>query len=221
MVFKGVFPVTIEKVEIICKSRYVIGYSVERKAPLWVAEKITKANISASKGDRINTFRVDPAIPLDKQPTLEDFVGTKYDRGHMVPFEDLADDAKAANESFFLTNMVPEISDHNRGIWKAAEGRARKLPLSKEYIFVVTGPVFNGPIKTLKSGAQIPESLYKVVLSPTTMESYTIVVPNVTGLHATDLSKFFRTKADLKALIPGFAITDDSTKFTDKTSFSN
>jgi endonuclease G len=221
MVFKGVFPITIEKVEIICKSRYVIGYSIERKAPLWVAEKITKANISAAKIDRVNSFRIDPAIAPDNQPTLNDFVGTKYDRGHMVPFEDLSDDAKAAKESFFITNMVPEISDHNRGIWKALEGRARKLPLSKEYIFVVTGPVFSGDIKTLKSGAQIPTSLYKVVLSPTTMESYTVIVPNITGLHATDLSKFFKTKDDLKSVIPGFSVADDSTKFTEKTSFSN
>jgi endonuclease G len=219
MVFKGKFPKTKEKVEIICKSRYVVGYSLERKAPLWVAEKLTKENVDSEKVQRANTFRTDPAIPLTNQPTLADFIGTIYDRGHLVAFEDLADDANAADESFFLTNIVPQVSDNNRGIWKAIEGRVRKLTITREYVFVVNMPIYDEPVLTLKSGAQIPSRLVKLVLSPTSNESFAVIVPNISGLHSADIPKYMSTLAGLKDANPTVNLNPSRySKFADKDS---
>jgi endonuclease G len=203
MVFNGVFPKTSEPVTILCKKRFVIGYSTARKAPLWVAEALTPTNIQNATGDRVNAFRPDPALPKTDQATLADFVGTGFDRGHMVPFEDLADDLEAASESFFLTNMVPQFSTNNRGIWNALEQRVRKLPSpTRKVIYIVTGPIFDGTPTKLKSGAQVPTRLYKMVLSPNSSESFTVIIPNADGLSTSSMPLYFSTIANLRKANP-------------------
>jgi endonuclease G len=219
MVFGGIFPTTVEKTTIICHKRYVVGYSTARKAPLWVAEMITAAEVANANGVRKDAFRQDPAIPSNQQATLLDFAGTIYDRGHMVPFEDLADDLVAANEGFFLTNIVPQASTNNRGIWNALEGRVRKLAVAKGTIFVVTGPLFAATPTTLKSGAQVPAQLYKIVLSPSTTESYTFVLPNTNGLATSSLPLYFTTIANFKKTNMGINPVPAKGTFVDRKVF--
>jgi endonuclease G len=204
MVLNGVFPTTEEKTQIICHKRFVIGYSIERKSPLWVAEKLEISQINAIKFKRVNAFKFDPLILPLHQSALDDFEGNEYDRGHLVPYEDVADDAEAAKESFFLTNIVPEFSDHNRGIWRAVEGRTRKLIINKQYVFIITGPIFDKEPATLKSGVPIPSHLFKFIVSPTTNESFTIIIPNQPGLLTAAIPKFFSTVDNLKSKNIGF-----------------
>lgn len=203
MVFNGIFPRTAEPVTILCKKRFVVGYSTTRKAPLWVAEALTLQNIQNATGERTNPFKPDPALPRDQQATLADFVGTGYDRGHMVPFENLADDLSAAAESFYLTNLIPQVSANNRGIWSALEGRVRKIPSpTRNTIFIVTGPIFDGTPERLKGGAQIPTRLYKMVLSPNSSEAFTVVIPNAAGLATSSMPLYFSTIANLRKMNP-------------------
>lgn len=204
MVLNGVFPISKGKVEIICHKRFVIGFSPERKAPLWVAEKLTAESVNAIKFKRRNAFKPDPLIDPSKQSTLEDFIGNEYDKGHMVPNEDVGDDSTASFESFYLTNMVPQIADNNRGIWKAVEMRTRKMAASKKYVFVITGPIFNDKPAKLKSGVHIPSKLFKVIISPFTHEVLTIIVPNETGIQTASMPKYFSTLNVLGGSILGF-----------------
>lgn len=177
MVFNGNFPIAKEQVTIICHKRYVVGYSISRKAPLWTAEVLTNDNVSAPKTARSNAFRYDTSLPSFQQPQFGDFIGTSYDRGHMVNFEDLADDIEAASESFYMTNMVVQNFQNNRGIWRALESRVRYLASSKKQIYIVTGAIFDDD-KKLPLGTSIPTRLYKMILVPSTKEAYTVIVPN-------------------------------------------
>ena len=198
MVYKGIYPKAKEPVTILCHKRYVVGYSTERKAPLWTAEVLTAAQVAAATGVRSNNFRPNPAIPRNQQATIADFIGTGDDRGHMVPFEDLADDLEAADEGFYLTNIVAQVAQNNRGIWNALEGRTRKLATAKGQIYIVTGPIFDGTPAKLKSGAQIPTRLWKMVLAPSTVEAYTVIIPNAPGLATSSMPLYFSTIPNLK-----------------------
>jgi endonuclease G len=198
MVFGGKFPTSSEPVTILCKKRFVIGYSIERKSPLWVAHVLTKEYTSAPKIERKNTFKTDPSLSKSVQSTMADYVGNEFDRGHMVPFEDVSDDGEAAKESFYLTNLVPQVDTNNRGIWKALEGQVRKLPETKNIIYVVTGPIFDEKFSKLQSGAHIPTRLFKLVLSPSTSEAYTVIIPNIGNLATSTMPLYFSSIANLR-----------------------
>jgi DNA/RNA endonuclease G (NUC1) len=47
------------------------------------------------------------------------------------------------SQSFFLSNMSPQLPAFNRGIWRSLESAVRAWAESKGSIYVVTGPVFS------------------------------------------------------------------------------
>ena len=182
MVFNGVFPQTVEKVTIICKKRFVIGYSTNRKAPLWVAEVLSDTNVKGRRTTRANNFRPDPALSPNLQSSLSEFTGSGYDRGHMVPFEDVADDPIAADESFVLTNMVAQAQTNNRGIWRSVEMKTRKIAIEKKKIYVITGPVFSPKPPMLSKGTNVPSHVWKIVISHSTKEVFAVILSNLENL---------------------------------------
>ena len=193
MVLDKKFPQTIEKVTIICKTRFVIGYSTARKAPLWVAEVLSDSQVKAANTIRINSFRPDPSIPLNLQSSLSEFSKSGYDRGHMVPFEDVSDDPIAANESFILTNMIAQAQFNNRGIWRSVEIKARKLAISRKEIFIITGTVFPKDPMKLSKGTNIPSHIWKIIISPSTNEVFSVLVPNINDVTTAALAAFSST----------------------------
>ena len=198
MVFRGKFPVAKEPVVILCHQRYVVGYSISRKAPLWTAEKLTANQLKSNKSFRLNAFRYNPQLPVNQQPQIGDFVGNEYDRGHMVNFEDLADDAWAASEGFYMTNMIAQHYQNNRGIWKALENRARYLAETRQEVYIVTGAIFEDT-RRLSAGTSIPTKLFKMILAPSTKEAFTVVIPNA-PFESSTLPSFMVTINDLQKM---------------------
>jgi endonuclease G, mitochondrial len=87
-----------------------------------VVEEITKERLQNRVGDRRDSvFLEDPTIPEKFRAKLKDYFRSGYDRGHQVlsPFEMWtnpkvpAADAKisqeAMNETFYLTNISPQV----------------------------------------------------------------------------------------------------------------
>jgi endonuclease G len=200
---------------LLCKKRYAIMYSAAQKTPVYVAEKITQANIVNANVMRKDDFRPDATIPVTQQASIKAFVGTHFDKGHMAPFEDFADDVIAADESFFMTNMVPQVDVMNRGIWRALEGRVRKVA-ERADIFVLTGPIYVAPIQKLSDGTPIPTSIFKVVLVPSTHEAFFFVLPNAANLVTAQLNKYMVTKPVFLKQSGLISVTLPSAVYTDK-----
>lgn len=220
MVFGGVFPTTSEPVKIICKKRYVIGYSTTRKAPLWVAEKLTAAQVRAAVNSRTGSFSIDSSISKNEQSTLKEFIGSGFDRGHMVPYEDLADDPIASAETNMLTNVVPQAALNNRGIWNALEKRARALAVSRGEVFIITGPIYDGKVSTLSGGTPIPTRLWKIILVPHTTESFTVIIPNANGLPTSTMPTYFSSISSLRKINSLVNPLPARSTFNDKRSFN-
>lgn len=188
-----------DKSYFICHKAYAVQYYLGTKTPLWVAERLTA---EATLGDepRSEDFQRDPAVEARHSSENKDFTalnkrlkrnlkeGEKYvyDRGHMAPAGDFSNDAQAMSESFYLSNMVPQVSSHNRGIWKDLEVRVRNWAKGRNVLFVLTGPVFrsaNG-YKDMRgieemNGVLVPTDIYKIVVDPKTGGSISFVIPNV------------------------------------------
>lgn len=164
----------------LCEQNYAVQFDPATKNPMWVAEKLVGTEQANTFVERADNFQPHPLIPKPAQAALSDYRGSKFDRGHMAPAADMVDDY-SMNQSFFLTNMVPQVGPNmNRGIWADLEAMARKWSEARGEVLVVSGPIFGQGYRVMgKSSVAVPTHLYKIVLDPRTSESIAFIMPNV------------------------------------------
>ena len=65
------------------------------------------------------------------------YLHTGYDKGHLVPAEDLAYSKQALESTFRWWNCVPQKVKLNRGIWRTNEIKIHKLSYNKKLNIIV------------------------------------------------------------------------------------
>lgn len=115
------------KTQEVCYSGYGLIHSGVTRTPLISAEHLTRERVTIPHPERQNAFHADPNIPAADRAELNDYTRSGYDRGHMAPSGDMADE-KSQYESFSLANMIPQDSDNNRHLWEGIESAVRDLP---------------------------------------------------------------------------------------------
>ncbi|KAI9799098.1 MAG: nuclease [Piccolia ochrophora] len=112
--------------------------------PSWVAEHITAESLQVKKGDRHHSyFAEDPSVPEKFRAKLKDYSHSGYDRGHQVPAADAKWEQQAMDDTFFLTNMCPQVGDgFNRDYWAHLEDFCRRLTTTYPSVRIVTGPLY-------------------------------------------------------------------------------
>lgn len=145
------------------KSGYVFSYNSGRKVPNWVSWELNTSYLGSTA--RQDDFRSDDTLPATlPQASLADYSGSGFDRGHMCPSADRTLTVAANSQTFFLTNMVPQAGNNNRGPWAALENELRTIAQTGKELFVISGPVFTGTPHTVGSGLAVPDKTFKVVV---------------------------------------------------------
>lgn len=149
---------------LICRKEYVDVYDPARKVPRVVGEYLTPAEFSGDAA-RDDHFAPDPDLSADEAAQLSDYRRSGYDRGHMAPAADFKSSAEVMEQSFYLSNIVPQNHNMNAGVWAGLENAARDCARSEGGLFVLTGPVLGRSGKTIGAGVAVPQALFKVVVS--------------------------------------------------------
>ncbi|GAB1320662.1 nuclease [Madurella fahalii] len=126
------------------RSALVSSYDRRTRNPHWVVEHITPASLAVRDGDRKNSvFLEDPSIPEKFQAKLKDYFRSGYDRGHQVPAADCKWSQRAMDETFYLSNMCPQVGEgFNRDYWAHFEDFCRRLTAKYPSVRIVTGPLY-------------------------------------------------------------------------------
>ncbi|HJO92659.1 MAG TPA: DNA/RNA non-specific endonuclease [Victivallales bacterium] len=154
------------KSEIINHKYYMLGYNEDREQANWVAYKLTKNMVKNTTAPRRNDFRPDPLVKTGSA-TLDDYRGSGYDRGHLCPAAAMRFSKTAMSETFYMSNMSPQVPDFNRGAWKKLESKVRIWAVKNLEISVVTGHIFYNNRKHKEIGADkvdVPDAYFKVIL---------------------------------------------------------
>lgn len=145
------------------KSGYVLSYNASRKDPNWVSWELNTSYLGSI--DRSDDFRVDDTFPASEtQAQLSDYSGSGYDRGHMCPSADRTKTTAANQQTFYLTNMVPQAGNNNRGPWVGLENYLRNLVESGKEIYVVAGGTFSASSNVVGNGLVVPDKTWKVAV---------------------------------------------------------
>jgi len=173
----------------LCKTNYAIHYRYDTKTAEYVVQHITLANITGP-AKRKDDFRPDPSIPKQFQSTLADYAGFPFDRGHLSPGADNTQNDTVMSESFFLSNMVPQVPNHNRGIWKQLETAVRNWVKEGKDIYVVSGTIYAQGYQSIGAGqVGIPTHMWKVVVDRKSAKAIAFLFPNA-PLPVKDLPKY-------------------------------
>ena len=141
--FKFGFPGPLHDLE--RRDEFVSCYDRRARIPYWVLEEITKESLKA--GDNVNrkyaVFKEDERIPINFRARLRDYFRSGYDRGHHAPAADAKFSQQALNDTFYLTNISPQVGDQfNRDYWAHFEEFARTLTQKYDSVKVLTGGLF-------------------------------------------------------------------------------
>jgi endonuclease G len=162
-------------VTLIVNHGYALGFCPTRLQPLWAAYQV-----SAAKRDvdyqRNEFFYDDPRLPVAQRIGSGGFGrlnGKAYDRGHMVPnFAINTQFGRIAQaETFFMSNMIPQQAETNRGAWARMEKAVIRAyaPLRK-HVWATVGPIFgaNPPVITRRNGMKVPvpDAVFLIVADP-------------------------------------------------------
>ena len=173
-------PKPIDGEQIIEHTGYILSYNEEAEQPSYVSYELTREEVYGAL-DRADNFREDKSVKSGSA-TLSDYKGSGYDRGHLAPAADFKWSEEAMSDTFYLSNMSPQVPAFNRGIWGDLETIVRQIAVDNEKIYVVTGPVLtDGPYKTIgKNKVAVPNQYYKVILDYTDPDIKAIgfVLPN-------------------------------------------
>ncbi|MCS7162051.1 MAG: DNA/RNA non-specific endonuclease [Bacteroidia bacterium] len=159
------YPRSTHACQIVVHTYYALCYDEEHEQPRWTVHLLEGQRLKAGRVRRTQDFRPDPQV-ASASAQLADYRGSGYDRGHLVPAGDFKWDSLGMSETFFLSNMSPQLHEFNAGIWEAVERTVREWAKQKGRLVVYTGPVLDriqGKIGA--SRVSIPRAFYKILYS--------------------------------------------------------
>jgi len=131
----------------IVRKGYVLEHSDRDKIALWVCEHSTLAEVAGDLATKSNPFKPDPKLGGLRRGELADYKGSGFDRGHLAPAGNQTEDKQLRDETFFLSNIVPQDPNLNRGVWRVVEQKVRGWTKARGETWIMTGPMFYDPLE--------------------------------------------------------------------------
>lgn len=145
---------------------YSFGWSQNDRVALWIAYPNSRLYLNGSAG-RTDAWALDPLLGELSAAPFGGYAGS-YARGHQLPSADRQCCYEANAQTFYGTNMTPQLNSHNEGIWADLEGKVRTISKSSDTTYVVTGVVLSPGSKKEKDSygqsVTIPDAYFKVLL---------------------------------------------------------
>lgn len=175
-------PICSEKIEIIYHKAMILGYNEYHEQAQWVSH-IVLPDVNQGNVSRTNDFRKDKLV-TSGTATKEDYWYSGYDRGHLAPSADFRWSKTAVSESYFYSNMAPQLPNLNREKWAELENAIREYVIdNKMQVYVVTGGILHDSLPRMQNKGRenevsIPGFFYKVILDNSNHRGIGFVMPN-------------------------------------------
>ena len=158
---------------------FAVGYSDRYRQAVWVSYILSADHLALPQLKRGVKFQVDPAVRRAPVRSRE-YDRSGFDRGHLAPAADMTYSFETMRNSFYMTNISPQLPGCNRGIWKRLETQVRRWALKEGELYVITGPIFDRKPKRMgRRGIPVPTAFYKVILDLTPpRKMIAFIIPN-------------------------------------------
>lgn len=153
--------------QIVHHDGYSLSYNEAHEQAEWVAYELKKSHLFSINHKR-PYFEIDKAVKTGAAH-WRNYKNSGYDRGHLCPAGDRRYTKFAHDETFLTSNISPQEHKFNSGVWNRLEQKARYWARKYDGVFVVTGGVLKGNMKTIgDEDVSVPNQFYKVLIDNNT-----------------------------------------------------
>jgi endonuclease G len=187
--------------EIIPYTHFSLALSKSRGFARWVAWNIDGGSLKKVSRKGV-PFIKDPRIPAEFQNGDELYNGNRLDRGHLARRADLlwgplSEATNANNDSFFFTNITPQMDDFNQsskdGIWGRLEDAVfADVDVQDLKVSAFGGPVFQDDDRVYRE-TRLPREYWKILayMEQGQFKSHAfLLTQNLNPFEAIDLDEF-------------------------------
>ena len=161
---------------------------------------------------RHKSFHIDPNVSSScQQLSAKTYKqkGQRYDRGHLVPANHLDYSKVAIRQSNFMTNILPQAANMNRGAWLLTE-EITECYRDIDELLIIGGVLWrnnpNDDFFTESHGVKTPDAFWKVIIRNDRAIAW--IIPNSADAKRDTLDDFIVTIQELE-LVTGEAIPVD------------
>ena len=195
----GVPQVTKVDANLICRRGYLLLHDNQAKIPTWVSWMVNPNTVNGCM-PRNDAFQADLSLSANKRALPADYVNSGYDKGHLANTVHQSVDAQLVFESFYMSNMSPQLPGMNRGLWKLLETATGSWVYSRQaQVIVYAGNIYdvNNSKKIGKGQVVVPAALFKIVIDQRSGDHLAFLFPNQENL-GNDLRTVQTTIAEIE-----------------------
>jgi len=149
----------------ICHNAYYAKFDPLAKIPLFTTYIINNQTIAGCETQKTPTYSRDPTTTPDQSAKKIDYQGSGYDHGHMAPASDLAYNKNVLYESYYYTNLAPQLPSLNRGVWETLESSIRYWVFNKSSrVLIIMGTYYTNTSSKLNGRVVIPDKFFKIII---------------------------------------------------------
>lgn len=146
---------------------YTFAWSQKDLVSVWMAYPLCKMYTNKTVG-RTDEWAYDPLLGSEYSSAPFGGYGGDYARGHQVPSADRLCSYDANVQTFYGSNITPQLNGHNEGVWQNLENAVRNWANTSDTTYVVTGCVVEGATEfTTDSDRKkmtVPVAYYKALV---------------------------------------------------------
>lgn len=142
---------------------YALEWNAEKKHAAWVAfsfDEITCQDVVK----RTDAWNVDPKLPADMQTDETQHKSDGYDKGHICASEDRVYSKEANEQTFYYSNMSPQMSSFNQGFWATLEKQVQKwgrsIPTTYDKVYLTKGGTINNLLLSFTGQVKASDGLF-------------------------------------------------------------
>lgn len=154
---------------------------------------------------RAPDFYLDPNVPKECQQLTSKAYGHGFDRGHQTPANHLDASDMAIRQTNYMTNILPQTSQMNRGAWLETE-EIIECYRDIDELLVIGGVIWgNNPADDYfveSHGIQTPDAFWKVVIRGIGQDERAIawIVPNSSDATRKNLDQYLVSVDDIERI---------------------
>lgn len=167
---------------LVCRMGLNLLHSNSARTAAWVSYTLDRERVLACAA-RVDQFDPDPAVPAHARSTTGDYRRSGFDMGHLAPNADQSWHPQVQRESFFLSNVAPQLPSLNRGLWRELETIVRSWAFARGNLTVYVGSVLEPNLGTIGANRVIvPSAFYKIVIDNRSRTTLAFLFPHRDGL---------------------------------------
>lgn len=156
---------------------FAFSYSEEFEQSEWVAYTLSSLDFSNRNFNR-PFFIEDPKVKSGSAD-WRNYKKSGYDKGHLCPAGDRKSTYKAFEETFYTSNISPQLHSFNDGVWNRLEQKVRYWAKKYDGLYVVTGGVLSDNLKTIgEENVAVPNYFYKILMTKDRKKMIGFLVPH-------------------------------------------